>query len=176
MKKMQSLQPHINKLKEQHKNNPQRLQKEQMELFKEHNVNPLGGCLPMILQIPIFFGVYQALWRSVYFKGSGFLWIKDLSQPDRLLELPFPAPFNELNILPILMIIIMFFQQKLSQKNMVSTDPNQIAQQKMMAIFFPVFIGVIFYKFASGLCLYFTVFYILSAFTQWKMSKVKLVS
>ena len=116
----------------------------------------------------------QVLWRSVVFKGAHFLWIKDLSQPDRLWIFPFSLPFigNELNILPIAMMGIMFVQQKLSAKNMVITDPSQAAQQKMMTMIFPVFLGFIFYKFASGLSLYFTTFYLMSTLSQWKMSKM----
>ncbi len=173
MKKMQALQPKLTQLKEKYKTNPQKLNQEMMALYKEHRINPIGGCLPLILQMPIFIGLYQVLWRSVSFKGAGFLWIKDLSMPDQLFILPYMLPIigNELNLLPLLMMLIMFFQQKMSARNMVVTDPAQIAQQKMMMTIFPVFIGFIFYKFASGLCLYFTVFYLLSTLTQWRMSK-----
>jgi len=175
MKRMQSLQPMIVKLKEKHKDSPQKMNKEMMQLYKEHKVNPLGGCLPMLLQMPVFIGLYQVLWRSVSFKGAGFLWIKDLSEPDRLFLLPFSLPFlgNEFNLLPLVMVVVMFFQQKLSAKNMVITDPSQAAQQKMMTTIMPIFLGFIFYKFASGLTLYFTMFYFFSTFTQWKMSKGK---
>lgn len=178
MKKMQSLQPKMAKLREQHKNNPQKLNKEIMELYSTNKINPFAGCLPFIFQMPIFIGLYQVLWRSVSFKGSSFLWIKDLSEPDRLAILPFHLPVigNEFNLLPILMIIVMFFQQKLSSKNMVVVDPAQAKQQKMMMFFFPLFLGFIFYKFASGMSLYFTIFYLLSTLTQWKMSKMKTVS
>ena len=175
MKRMQSLQPLIVNLKEKYKDNPQKMNKEMMELYKEHKVNPLGGCFPMLLQMPVFIGLYQVLWRSVSFKGAHFLWIKDLSQPDRLFMLPFNVPMlgNEFNVLPVIMMVVMFFQQKLSSKNMVVTDPSQAAQQKMMTTIMPVFLGVIFYKFASGLTLYFTMFYFFSTFTQWKLSKDK---
>lgn len=174
MKKMQALQPKMAALREQYKTNPQKLNKEVMELYKEHKINPLGGCLPLLLQMPIFIGLYQVLWRSVDFKGAKFLWIKDLSLPDRLFTLPVEIPFigSDFNILPILMVVIMVWQQKISAKNTVITDPAQASQQKMMMTIFPVFIGFIFYKLASGLCLYFTVFYVLSTFTQWKMSKM----
>ena len=175
MRKMQSLQPQLAKLKEQYKNNPQKLNKEVMELYKINKINPFGGCLPFLLQMPIFIGLYQVLWRSIFFKGAGFLWIKDLAEPDRLFILPFYMPFlgNEFNILPILMAIVMFFQQKISAKSMVIVDPDQAMQQKMMAIFFPIFLGFVFYRFASGLSLYFTTFYSLSTLTQLKMSKMK---
>ncbi len=177
MKKMQSLQPELNKLKERYKNNPQRLNKEMMELYKEHQVNPLGGCLPMLLQLPIFFAIFQALWRTVHLKGAQFLWIEDLSMPDRLVLLPFKIPIinvEYINILPIIIIVLMSIQQKLSSKNMVATDPNQAAQQKMMTIFLPVFIGILFYNFASGMTLYFMTFYIFSITTQLKIAKMKI--
>jgi len=175
MKKMQSLQPQIAKLKEKHKDNPQKLSKEQMELFKEHKINPMGGCLPILLQIPVFFALYQVLWRSVMLKGQGFLWIKDLSEPDRLMILPgtYPVIGNELNLLPFLMGIIMFFQQKISQKNMVVSDPTQASQQKMMMVFLPVMMVFIFYRAASGLTLYFNILYLTTIFTQWRISKAK---
>ena len=173
MKKMQALQPRLAKLKDENKNNPQKMNKEMMELYREHKINPFGGCFPLLFQMPVFVGLYQVLWRSVSLKGADFLWIKDLSEPDRLFMLPHSLPLigNEFNILPIIMMVVMVFQQKISSKNMVVTDPAQVAQQKMMMTIFPVFIGFIFYKFASGLTLYFTFFYLLSTFTQWKMSK-----
>ena len=149
-----------------------------MELYKEHKINPFGGCLPFLLQMPIFIGLYQVLWRSIYLKGSGFLWIKDLSAPDRLFILPFSLPFlgNEVNILPILVAIVMFFQQKVTSEGMTYSDPNMQTQQKMMGTLLPVFLGFVFYKFSSGLSLYFITFYLLSTLTQLKMSKVKEVA
>ncbi len=179
MKKMQMHQPEINRIKDKHKNNPQKAQQETMEYFKKNKINPMGGCLPMLLQMPIFIGLYQALWRDVSFKGAAFLWIKDLSEPDRLVHLPFTIPLinsEYINILPILMMGIMFLQQKFSSKNMVVTDSSQAEQQKMMAKIMPILLGFIFYKFASGLTLYFTMFYLFSTFTQWKMSKEEKVS
>ena len=128
----------------------------------------------MLLQMPVFIGLYQVLWRSVSFKGAHFLWIKDLSEPDRLFILPFSLPFlgNEINLLPILMIFVMAVQQKLTAKSMGAMDPAQMAQQKMMAVIMPVFLGAIFYHFASGLTLYFTLFYAFSTIAQWKMSTI----
>ncbi len=168
MKKMQSLQPKIMEIREKYPDNPKKLNEETMRLYAENRINPFSGCLPIFLQMPVFIGLYQVLWRSVWFNGSGFLWIKDLSQADRLVvfDRSFLIIGNELNILPILMMILMFFQQKLSSRNMVSTDPNQVAQQKMMLMFFPLFLGFIFYKLASGLNLYFTMFYLLSIVSQ----------
>lgn len=173
MRKMQELQPKMAALREKYKDNPQKMNIEVMELYKKHKINPLGGCLPMLLQMPVFIGLYQVLWRSVSFKGAHFLWIKDLSAPDRVAILPFSLPFidNEINLLPLLMIFVMAIQQKLTAKNMGALDPAQATQQKMMATIMPFFLGAIFYHFASGLTLYFTLFYALSTFAQWKMSK-----
>lgn len=179
---MQAVQPQITKIKERYKNNPQKLNEEMAKLYKEHNINPLkgcsGGCFPMFLQMPIFIGLYQVLWRSVIFKGEPFLWIKDLSEPDHLFKFPVSIPLlgEYFNILPLLVMVFMAFQQRFSAKNMPVTDPAQAEQQKMMAILFPIMIGYFFYKLASGLCLYFTVFYMLSTYTQWKMSKKKKVT
>ena len=173
MKKMQLLQPEINKIRDQNKNNPQKMNKEMMELYKKHRFNPFSGCLPMFLQMPIFVSLYQVLWRSFSFKGAGFFWIKDLSEPDRLFILPYSLPFlgNEINALPFLVMILMFLQQKFSLKSISTADPGQVAQQKIMAKVVPLMIGVLFYKVASGLSLYFSTFYFLSTMMQWKMSK-----
>jgi YidC/Oxa1 family membrane protein insertase len=173
MKKMQALQPKMAELREKHKKSPEKLNQEIMELYKKHNVNPLSGCLPLLLQMPIFVGLYQVLWRSIYFRGEGFLWIKDLSMPDHLFKVPFTIPFlgEYFNILPIIMTVIMFFQQQMTMKSTAGGDPDQVAQQKIMAIFFPIFLGFIFYNFASGLNLYFVVFYTLSTVSQWYISK-----
>ena len=174
MRKMQEVQPKMAELREKYKKDPQKLNTEVVQLYRIHNINPLGGCLPMLLQTPVFISLYQVLWRTHNFEGANFLWIADLSKPDKLIVFHSNFPFigNELNILPVFMMIVMFFQQKLSSKNMVITDPSQEMQQKMMMFVFPVFIGGIFYHFASGLTLYFTIFYLLSTLTQYKMSKL----
>jgi YidC/Oxa1 family membrane protein insertase len=151
MKEMQVLQPRIEALRNTYKDNPQKLNKEIMELYREHKVNPFGGCLPLLLQMPIFFALYQALMRSVALKGASFLWIKDLSEPDHLFNLPFSKPFNSFNLLPILMTIGMFVQQKISA---VSTSGTTAEQQKIMMIIFPLMFGFIFYSMPSGLVLY----------------------
>ncbi len=173
MKKMQTVQPEIKKLQEKYKSNPQRLNKEMAEFFKENKINPLGGCLPVVFQMPIFMALYQVLWRSVKFKGANFLWIKDLSEPDRLFKFPTEVPFlgTHFNLLPVLYVLIMLLNQKFSSKNMIATTPDQVFQQKFMGIFMSIFLGFIFYNFASGLTLYFTVFYLLTTLMQWKMSK-----
>ncbi len=153
MRKMQLIGPQVEALKATYKDNPQRLNKEVLELYKKNKVNPFGGCLPLLLQIPIFFALYQVLVRAVSLKGSSFLWIKDLSQPDRLFVMPFSLPIigSDFNILPILMAVGTLFQQKLSQ---VAVSEEAKQQQKIMLIMFPIMMCFIFYKMPSGLVLY----------------------
>lgn len=151
MKEMQKLQPHLEVLRATYKDNPQKLQKEQMELFRKYKVNPFGGCLPFILQIPIFLALLNVLQRCISLKGAHFLWIKDLSEPDRLFTLPFALPIlgNAINLLPILMTAGMFIQQKMSATSGVSSE-----QQKLMVIVLPLVFGVVFYQMPSSLVLY----------------------
>ncbi|RKY29672.1 MAG: hypothetical protein DRP74_08400 [Candidatus Omnitrophota bacterium] len=153
MKAMQALQPLTEELRAKYKDNPQKLNVEIMNLYREHKVNPFGGCLPLILQFPVFIALYLALIRSVALKGANFLWIKDLSAPDRLFILPQALPIigNEINILPLLMMAGMFFQQKISA---VRTSGSTAEQQKIMMIVFPLMFGYIFYHMPSGLVLY----------------------
>jgi len=174
MKEMQELQPKVEALRKNYKDNPQRQNKEIMELYRQHKVNPMGGCLPMILQIPVFFGLYQALSRSIVLKGSGFFWIKDLAEPDKLFLLPQALPFigKEINILPILMAIAMFFQQKMSMKS-AAANPQMAEQQKMMVIIFPIMFGFIFYHFPSGLAVYWFLNTLMGIFAQWKTLKTR---
>lgn len=155
MKRMQLVQPQVNKLREQHKKNPEKLNKETMELYKKHKVNPFGGCIPMIVQIPIFIALYVALSKSVILINSRFLWVRDLSSPDRV-YLPFSLPFagNYIHLLPLLMVAAMAVQQKFTQIKMENQDPAMQMQQKMMAVMMPVIFGFVFYQMPSGLVLY----------------------
>ena len=155
MRRIQEIQPHIEKLRKVHKDNPQKLNKELAGIYKEYKINPLGGCLPLLVQMPIFIALYQGLIRSIELKGANFLWIKDLSNPD-FVRIPFSLPFlgNEIHILPLLMVGAMFFQQKISTKSTIVASKEQQQQQKFMLIFFPLFFGFLFYNFPSGLVLY----------------------
>ena len=168
MKEMQLLQPHIEELRKLYKDNPQRLNKEIMQLYREHKVNPLGGCLPLILQMPIFIALWQALQRSVILKGANFLWIKDLSEPDRLFTLGGSFPIKEINILPILTAILMFLQQKIST---VATSGASAEQQKIMVIMMPIIFGFAFYNMPSGWVLYFFVYSLLMLIYQFRISR-----
>lgn len=164
MKEMQAIQPRVEELRRTYKDNPQKLNKEIMELYREHKVNPLGGCLPLILQMPIFFALYQALIRSIALKGAKFLWIKDLSEPDRLFTTPF-----EFNILPIIMAIGMLVQQKMSMSS--SGAGTSADQQKLMMILFPIMFGLIFYRMPSGLVLYWLINSMFMLFYQIRVSR-----
>jgi len=137
MKRMQTIQPELTKLREKFKSDPQRMQKETMALFKKAGANPLGGCLPMILQMPVFFAFYRVLYSAVELVDAPFmLWIEDLSQKD---------PYY---VLPVLMAGAMFFHQKLTPTT--TADP---AQQKIM-MFMPGIFALFMKDFPAGLTLY----------------------
>jgi YidC/Oxa1 family membrane protein insertase len=172
MKEMQALQPKIEALRVQYKDNPQKMNKEVMELYREHKVNPLGGCLPLLLQMPIFFALYQVLMRSVALRGTNFLWIKDLSEPDRLFVFSKSIPIlgNEINILPVIMAIGMFVQQKISTGKATGQAAEQ---QRMMLIIMPIMFGIIFYRMPSGLVLYWFINSALMLVFQLRINKAK---
>ena len=146
MKKMQALQPKLKEFQEKYKEDPARLNQETMKLYKDYGVNPLSGCLPMFVQIPIFFGFYSMLGTAIELRNSHFLWVKDLSQPDTLFFIShFPV-----NVLPLCMAATMVWQMSLTPK---TGDP---AQQRMM-MFIPLIFISFCYNFASALALYWTV-------------------
>ncbi|MGR3177958.1 MAG: membrane protein insertase YidC [Candidatus Anammoxibacter sp.] len=157
MFRMQALQPEIEKLKAKYKNDKQSMAKAQMQLFKKHGANPLSGCLPMLLQMPIFFALFRTLQLAFEMRQAPFtLWITDLSLPDTLITLPFTIPLlgNMLNILPLIMTGASFIQMRLNPKT-PSADPQAKMQQKMMS-FMPLMFCFILYKMPSGLTLYWT--------------------
>ncbi len=168
MRKMHELHPQMEKLKAEIKDNPQKLNKEIMELYKRYKVNPFSGCLPMLLQMPIFIALYQALSRSIELRGAGFLWIKDLSMPDAVpIPITLPIVGNSINILPLLMVGGMVLQQRMSTKVMgAAVSDEQKQQQKMMLVIMPIMFGFIFYNMPSGLVLYWLVNTILTTFEQ----------
>ncbi len=160
MRKMQELQPIIIKLKEKYGDDKARLNQELMQLYKTYKVNPFMGCLPMLIQIPVFFALYKVLLMAIELRHAPFFgWIKDLSAPDRL-HLGFDIPYlGGIPVLTILMGVSMYFQQKLSP---TSLDPTQ---EKMM-LFMPVIFTVLFINFPSGLVLYWLTNNLLSIFQQ----------
>ncbi|MDO8140438.1 MAG: membrane protein insertase YidC [Candidatus Brocadiales bacterium] len=157
MFRMQQLQPMINQLKEKYKHDKQRMGKEQMLLFKKYGANPMSGCLPMLLQLPVFFALFRTLQLSFEMRQAPFLlWVNDLSRPDTLLHFAFSIPFigNTLNILPLIMTAASFAQMKLTPKA-PAADPQAQAQQKMMS-FMPIIFAFILYHMPSGLTVYWT--------------------
>jgi YidC/Oxa1 family membrane protein insertase len=155
MRRMQEIQPEIKALQAKHgKSNPQKLQQETMKLYKEKKVNPMGGCLPMFVQIPVFIALFTVLRNAIELRYSGFLWIADLSTAENLMagKIPF---VGALNILPIVMSLSMIWQQKLSSPGTAAT-PEQQQQQKMMMFMMPIMMLFFFYTMPSGLVLYWT--------------------
>jgi YidC/Oxa1 family membrane protein insertase len=159
---MQALAPKIQALKERYKDDQQKYGVEQMRLFKENKVNPVAGCLPLFIQMPVFIGMYSVFEMAIELRGRPFFgWIKDLSEPDRLfggdwgVVIPMPLVPNieidALNLLPILMTITWFLQAYLTPR---SPDPQMAQQQKMM-MWMPIIFGLTCYGLASGLSLYF---------------------
>jgi len=144
-----------------------------MGLYRREQVNPFGGCLPILMQIPVFFSLYQVLMRSIELKGQGFLLIKDLSEPDRLFRFGFELPIvgSDFNLLPILMAGLMVLQQKITMKASAATSPEMAQQQKIMGTVMPVVFGVLFYNIQSGLVLYWFTNSLLSVVFQWKVNK-----
>lgn len=156
MKEMQKFQPLMAKLKEKYKDEPQKMNAEMMKLYKEHKVNPFSGCLPMVVQIPVFFALFTMLRSAVELRGARFLWIKDLSQPDTILTLG-GLPLNPL---PLVMVGSMIWQQKITP---TTGDP----QQAKMMMFMPLMMLLFFYNASSGLALYWTVQQFLSIAQQY---------
>ena len=146
MKRMQELQPKMAALKEKYADDPAKMNQELLVLYKKHGVNPMSGCLPMLIQIPIFFGFYNMLGKAVELRNSPFLWVHDLSQPDTVAHLAgYPV-----NVLPLVMAVTMLWQMQLTPK---TGDP---VQQRMF-MFMPLIFIVFCYNFASALSLYWTV-------------------
>ena len=152
MMKMQRLQPQVERIRERYKNEQEKLHHEMMELYKRNHVNPMGGCLPMVIQFPVFIGLYEALLNAVELRNAPFIgWIRDLAAPDCL---PIPGvtvPFTDLHGIPVLVLLMAltaFVQQWISPRN---PDPSQ---QKMM-MYMPVVFSVIFIELPAGLSLYY---------------------
>jgi YidC/Oxa1 family membrane protein insertase len=165
MQAMKKLQPMMQKIREKYKDDPQRMNQEIMNLYRTQKVNPVGGCLPMVLQIPVFFALYKVLNSSIAMRHAPFmLWINDLSAPDRL-PIGFTIPYlGGLPVLTLLMGVTMFVQQKMTP---MTGDPRQ---EKLMLLM-PVVFTFMFVNFPSGLTLYWFVNNILSIGQQYLLNK-----
>ena len=161
MKRMAKLQPEMAKIKEKYADDPNKVNTETMGLYRKYGINPLGGCLPMLIQIPIFFGFYRMLQYAVELRGQGFLWVHDLSQPDTFAYVA-GVPIN---FLPVVMAISSFLQIRMTPKT------GDAMQQKII-MFMPFMFFFFCYNFASALALYWTTQNIFSIGQTWLMSKV----
>lgn len=174
MAAMKELQPQMKEIQEKYKDNPQKQQKATMALYKKNKVNPLGGCLPMLLQFPILITLWRFFQNSILLRQESFLWVSDLSAPDYIISFPFTIPFlgDQLAGLVILMSLSMMLQSKLTSNSSAGGSNNPMAQQmKIMQYFLPFMLLFVFNKFASGLSLYYLVFNILSIAQQMYINK-----
>ncbi|MDB6022054.1 MAG: rane protein insertase, YidC/Oxa1 family, partial [Pedosphaera sp.] len=158
-KRMQALQPQLKALQEKYKDDPQKFTAKQWEFYKKNKVNPLSGCLPMLIQIPVFIGFYGMLRTAIELRGAPFLWIGDLSKPDTVFSLFLPFhflgfsdAFFPINPMPLIMGITLLVQGQLAPMS-PSMDPGQ---QKMMK-YMPLMMLLFMYNLSSGLALYWTV-------------------
>jgi YidC/Oxa1 family membrane protein insertase len=166
MKKMQALQPKIAELKEKYKDDPQKLNSETMKLYSTYGINPAGGCLPILLQMPIFIALWGMFQSVIELRQQPFVWwIKDLSTPDVIYDLGYKLPLfgiQQISGLAILMGVTTFFQQKMTMK-----DPSQ----KMLVYIMPVMLTILFMTFPSGLNLYYFMFNVFSIAQQYYINK-----
>ena len=156
MKEMQALQPLMKEMNEKYKDDQQKKTEETMKLYKEYGINPVGGCLPMMLQMPLLYAMFTIFRSTIELRGAPFIfWITDLSLPDTVALLPFSLPLygNTVNILPLFMGVTMFIQQKMTVQ-----DPKQ----KAMVYVMPFVFTLMFNSFPSGLNLYYSLYNLLS--------------
>ena len=159
MKKMQELQPLMKEIQMKYKDNPQRLQQETWQLYREKKVNPMSSCLPMLIQIPVFIALFNVLRSAVELRYAPFLWIADLSEPEGLFASWFP--FGGLNILPILMAVSTALQ------SYFTPSAGDKKQQQMMMVMMPAMMLIMFYSFPSALSLYWFLSNIFSIMQMW---------
>jgi len=153
--KMKELQPELTELRKKYSKEPEKFAVAQRELFRKHNHNPFAGCLPVFLQLPIFIGLYNALYYAIDLRLARFLWIDNLAAPDALFRFPGPLPllgWHEFNLLPILTCGLFLVQQKMFMP--AAETEEQRVTNKMMN-FMTIFMGFMFYKSPAGLCIYF---------------------
>lgn len=171
MGEMKKIQPLMAEIREKYKNDKKRMNQEVMGLYKTYKINPMGGCLPMIAQIPVFFALYRMLYEAIELRHAPFFgWIIDLSAPDRLFHFNFSIPFMQppygIPVLTIIMGASMLLQQRMSP------PPGDPAQAKMMMLM-PIVFTFIFINFSSGLVLYWLTNNLLSISQQYYISKKK---
>ena len=165
MKKMSQINPKITAIREKHKDDPVKANQQIMKIYKDEKINPAGGCLPMLIQLPILYALFGVFNSTIELRQAGFLWIKDLAAPDVILQLPFKLPIfgiDQISGLALLMGITMFIQQK-----MTVTDPKQ----KALVYIMPVMLTLLFFSFPAGLNLYYFMFNVFTILYQWWTNK-----
>jgi YidC/Oxa1 family membrane protein insertase len=176
MKRMSALQPKMKEIQEKYKEDPTKMNRKLMEFMKENKVSPMGGCLPMLLQIPVFIGFYQMIRSAIELRGVHFLWAADLARPDTIFVIPgldfipffgIPGSGLPINPLPLIMGVTMFYQAQMTPPS-PGMDPTQQKIMKYMPMMFMVFL----YNFSAGLTLYWTVQNLLTI-AQMKLTKTK---
>jgi len=159
MRRMQLVNPKIERIREQYKDNPEKLNAEIMAIYKKEKINPLGGCLPMLLPFPLLIAFFYLMQSMVELRNTPFLWITDLSSPDKLFVFPVGVPILgglNFNLFPILMAITSYLSMKIQPSSSAGTSGSAATQMKMMTTIFPLMMLLLFYNFASGLALYWT--------------------
>lgn len=154
---MQAIQPEMKSIQERYKNDPQKLQQEMFKLYREHGVNPFGGCWPLLIPMPVLFALFFVFGNTIELRGQAFLWLPDLARPD---------PYY---VIPVLLGLSMYALNKIGQKGMA---PNP--QMKMMLYFMPIMMTVLFFPLASGLNLYYSVSNLASIPQQWMLAQERL--
>ena len=169
---MQKIQAPLQEIRAKHKDNPKKLQQETVKLFKQNGVNPAAGCLPILIQIPIFLGLFGMLRTASELRFAEFLWISDLSQPDTVAELPIFGGFP-INIMPLFMGITMVVQMRMMPTPAAAGGVNnEMAEMQQKMFKFMPFIFLIFlYNFSSGLVVYWTVQNLLTILQQYLTNK-----
>jgi YidC/Oxa1 family membrane protein insertase len=167
MKKMSALQPLLKELQVKYKDDPAKMQSELGRIYKEAGVNPIGGCLPVVLQMPLLFAMFYVFRSSIQLRQHSFLWAKDLSVPDSILDFGFTIPMygNHIAVFPILMAVTVFMQQKITP----TTQTND--QMKVMMYMFPAMMLLFFNNMPAGLGLYYLMFNIFSVAQQFYINK-----
>ena len=169
MKKMSKLAPMMKDIREKHKDNPQQMNVEVMKLYRDYGVNPLGGCLPLLFQFPIFLGYFNMMKSAVEMRGHSFLWVKDLSMPDTVAVIPIFGGLP-VNILPFVMTITMYLQMKFAPQPAMADNPQMQMQMKIFKIM-PFLFMAFCYSYPSALALYWSVQNIISIGQTWLMKR-----
>ncbi|MBK8444368.1 MAG: membrane protein insertase YidC [Sphingobacteriales bacterium] len=170
MAKMNVLRPELEAIKQKYPDDMQKQQQEQMKLYNSAGVNPLGGCLPQLFQLPILLAMYNFFPSSIQLRQESFLWVKDLSSYDAIINFPFKIPFlgDHLSLFTVLMALLTYFSMYQSMKDNVG---QQAAQMKIMMYFMPIFLLFIFNSLPAALTYYYTLFNLLNMIQQWYLKK-----